>query len=165
MSSFANGLRILDLFMEGRISVHVDDVVKMLASSKATAYRYLGFLCDAGLLSPTSGGTYVLGPRIIELDRLMRISDPLLTLHNTGDLFVPISMEQSYLAKVKAAGKGDLLVQRAIRAAGHCVFTEAEQRAAWNDLVAWVRDSKKPANCSSPAATSSSPSRSTSLTA
>ncbi len=79
MSSLANGLRILDLFMEGRISVHVDDVVKMLASSKATAYRYLGFLCDAGLLSPTSGGTYVLGPRIIELDRLMRISDPLLT--------------------------------------------------------------------------------------
>lgn len=74
-----------------------------------------------------------------------RISDPLLTLHNTGDLFVPISMEQSYLAKVKAAGKGDLLVQRAIRAAGHCVFTEAEQRAAWNDLAAWVRDGKKPA--------------------
>ncbi|MFN8506309.1 MAG: hypothetical protein U0547_01930 [Dehalococcoidia bacterium] len=74
-----------------------------------------------------------------------RISDPLLTLHNTGDLFVPISMEQSYLAKAKAAGTAGLLVQRAIRAAGHCQFSDAERLAAWNDLVAWVRDGKKPA--------------------
>jgi len=74
-----------------------------------------------------------------------RISDPLLTLHNTGDLFVPISMEQSYLAKAKAAGTAGMLVQRAIRAAGHCQFSDAERLAAWNDLVAWVRDGKKPA--------------------
>lgn len=79
MSSFANGLGILCLFDEGRISIHLEDVVKLLGASRATAYRYLGALSDAGLLSPTSGGTYVLGPRIIELDRLMRISDPLLT--------------------------------------------------------------------------------------
>ncbi|MCC6386987.1 MAG: hypothetical protein IT302_06365 [Dehalococcoidia bacterium] len=74
-----------------------------------------------------------------------RIGDPLLTLHNTGDLFVPISMEQSYLAKAKAAGTAGFLVQRAIRAAGHCQFSDAERLAAWNDLVAWVRDGKKPA--------------------
>lgn len=79
MSSFDKGLGILDLFREGCISVHVDEVAKWAESSRATAYRYLGSLCDAGLLSPTSNGNYVLGPRIIELDRLMRISDPLLT--------------------------------------------------------------------------------------
>lgn len=79
MSTFANGLGILGLFDTGRMSIHVDDVVKLLNASRATAYRYLGALSDAGLLSPTSGGTYVLGPRIIELDRLMRNSDPLLT--------------------------------------------------------------------------------------
>ena len=73
-----------------------------------------------------------------------RISVPLLTLHNTGDLFVPISMEQSYRAKVEAAGKGDLLVQRAIRAGGHCKFSEPELTAAFADLVAWVRDGTKP---------------------
>ncbi|MCW5655389.1 IclR family transcriptional regulator C-terminal domain-containing protein [Hydrogenophaga sp.] len=80
MSSFDKALGIFDLFREGSISVHVEDVVQLLESSRATAYRYLGSLCDAGLLSPTSRGTYVLGPRVIELDRLMRISDPLLTV-------------------------------------------------------------------------------------
>ena len=74
-----------------------------------------------------------------------RLSDPMLTLHNTGDLFVPISQEQSYQAKVSAAGKGDLLVQRAIRAAGHCKFSESEMQTAFNDLVSWVRDGQKPA--------------------
>jgi alpha-beta hydrolase superfamily lysophospholipase len=73
-----------------------------------------------------------------------RISVPLLTLHNTGDLFVPISMEQSYRAKVEAAGRGDLLVQRAIRAGGHCKFSEPELTAAFADLVAWVKDGTKP---------------------
>ncbi len=74
-----------------------------------------------------------------------RISDPHLTLHNTGDLFVPISQEQFYHAKVKAAGKSDLLVQRAIRASGHCKFSEPEMEAAFTDLVTWVEDGKKPA--------------------
>jgi dienelactone hydrolase len=73
-----------------------------------------------------------------------RISDPLLTLHGTGDLFVPISMEQSYRRKVNEAGKGDLLVQRAIRSGGHCKFSEAELQTAWSDLVAWVDDGEKP---------------------
>ncbi len=78
-SSFAKGLSILDYFREGRISAHLDDIEKALGTSRATTYRYLGTLCDAGLLAPTAAGVYVLGPRIIELDRLMRISDPLLT--------------------------------------------------------------------------------------
>ena len=73
-----------------------------------------------------------------------RISDPLLTLHNTGDLFVPISMEQSYRRKVDEAGKGDLLVQRIIRSAGHCKLSEAELQTAWDDLVDWVAEGDKP---------------------
>lgn len=77
-SSFAKGLSVLDLFHEGRISAHLDDVVAMLGTSKATAYRYLATLCEAGLLAPSRGGLYVLGPRVVELDRLMRISDPFL---------------------------------------------------------------------------------------
>jgi DNA-binding IclR family transcriptional regulator len=77
-SSFAKGLSILEFFREGRISAHLEDIVQALGTSRATTYRYLGTLCDAGLLAPTAGGVYVLGPRIVELDRLMRISDPLL---------------------------------------------------------------------------------------
>jgi alpha-beta hydrolase superfamily lysophospholipase len=73
------------------------------------------------------------------------ITRPLLALHTTGDLFVPISQEQSYRRKAEAAGAGDLLVQRAIRAPGHCQWSEAELTAAWNDLRAWVETGRKPA--------------------
>ncbi len=74
-----------------------------------------------------------------------RLTVPLLTLHGTGDLFVPISLETAYRKDVEAAGKGDLLVQRAIRAPGHCNFSGEELRTAWADLVSWVVDGRKPA--------------------
>lgn len=73
-----------------------------------------------------------------------KISKPLLTLHGTGDLFVPISQEQSYRKKVEAAGRGELLVQRAIRSAGHCRFSAEEFTTAFTDLTAWVKENKKP---------------------
>jgi dienelactone hydrolase len=67
-----------------------------------------------------------------------------MTLHNTGDLFVPVAQQQAYRKKVEAAGKGDLLVQRAIRGAGHCNFSDQELTTAWNDLRAWVANGQKP---------------------
>ncbi len=74
-----------------------------------------------------------------------KITKPLLTLHGTGDVFVPISVERSYRQKVEAAGKGDLLVQRAIRVGGHCKFSGAEYTQAFSDLTGWVESGKKPA--------------------
>ncbi len=73
-----------------------------------------------------------------------KIQRPLLTLHDTGDLFVPISLEQSYRRTVDAAGSGDLLVQRAIRRAGHCAFSPEERVQGFQDLVAWVEQGQKP---------------------
>jgi len=69
---------------------------------------------------------------------------PVLSLHDLGDLFVPFSMEQAYAAEVQEAGRGELLVQRAIRATGHCEFSPAEAGQAWDDLVAWVEDGTRP---------------------
>ncbi|HWG85913.1 MAG TPA: hypothetical protein VNT60_10580 [Deinococcales bacterium] len=69
---------------------------------------------------------------------------PHLSLHTTGDAFVPIGLQVSYRRKVDAAGKGDLLVQRAIRAPGHCDFTQEEVLQGFNDLVRWVREGVKP---------------------
>src|SRR4029079_11835973 len=63
-----------------------------------------------------------------------KISKPFLTLHDTGDLFVPITQEISYRKKADAAGSGDLLVQRLIRYGGHCRFSPAELTTAWQDL-------------------------------
>lgn len=73
------------------------------------------------------------------------IAVPLLTIHNTGDLFVPIHLEQEYRRLVDDAGASDLITQRAIQRPGHCAFTGAERIAAFTDLVEWVEDDTKPA--------------------
>ncbi|HYM14415.1 MAG TPA: hypothetical protein VEZ14_02525 [Dehalococcoidia bacterium] len=74
-----------------------------------------------------------------------KLQRPLLTLHGTGDLYVPISIEQDYRRIVDAAGAGGMLVQRAVRRPGHCAFTEAERERAFEDLVAWTERGVKPA--------------------
>lgn len=73
------------------------------------------------------------------------IQRPLLTLHNTGDVWVPIAIEAEFRDIVDAAGRGDLLVQRAVRRAGHCMFSDAERNRAFEDLVGWVERGEKPA--------------------
>ena len=70
---------------------------------------------------------------------------PVLTLHDLGDLFVPFSMEQFYAVSTAAHHRSDLVVQRAIRAAGHCEFSPAEVGQAWDDLVAWEGSGDRPA--------------------
>jgi pimeloyl-ACP methyl ester carboxylesterase len=73
------------------------------------------------------------------------ISIPVLTLHNLGDLFVPVHNEIEYAHRVAAQGNSDLLVQRAIRGVNHCGFTGNELGAAFLDLVGWVESGVKPA--------------------
>jgi pimeloyl-ACP methyl ester carboxylesterase len=73
-----------------------------------------------------------------------RIERPVLTMHGTGDLFVPVFLQQTLKRAVTAAGKQDLLVQRLMRIPGHCAFSLAEQTRAFDDLVAWVRRGTKP---------------------
>jgi hypothetical protein len=73
------------------------------------------------------------------------ISVPVLTLHNLGDLFVPVLNEVEYVARATAHGKRDLLVQRAIRGVLHCDFSAAEFSTAFLDLVAWLEFGVKPA--------------------
>ncbi len=73
-----------------------------------------------------------------------KIERPLLTMHGTGDLFVPIHLEQTLNRAVEAAGRQSLLVQRAYRIAGHCRFNAEEQARSFDDLVKWVRQGTKP---------------------
>ncbi len=73
------------------------------------------------------------------------ISIPVLTLHNLGDLFVPVHNEVVYAQRVADHGKSDLLVQRAIRGVSHCGFTATELVTAFVDLVTWVEAGVKPA--------------------
>lgn len=78
MSSLEKMLAILDLFSDSACEIAPEDVVKLTGASRSSAYRYMQTLADAGLISQASTGTYVLGARILELDRLQRNSDQLL---------------------------------------------------------------------------------------
>jgi hypothetical protein len=72
---------------------------------------------------------------------------PMVSIHTLGDLFVPFSMQQIYRNRLVANGavRADRVVQRAIRGATHCDFTDAEMQAAFDDMVAWVKGGAKPA--------------------
>jgi DNA-binding IclR family transcriptional regulator len=78
MTTTSKALQILQLFKRGYKQVRACDVEKVLGVSSATAYRYLADLEAAGLVERTSIGQYVLGPEIVELDRLIRVNDPLI---------------------------------------------------------------------------------------
>ncbi|QQQ74853.1 hypothetical protein IOD16_27495 [Saccharothrix sp. 6-C] len=85
-------------------------------------------------------------PKLIEVPRIAgRPTAPVLSLHDLGDLFVPFSMEQLYERDVERNGRGHLLVQRAIRAVGHCEFSPTEVGTAWDDLVTWADTGRRPA--------------------
>lgn len=77
-------------------------------------------------------------------ERTGRLTVPLLTLHETGDAWVPLSLEQSYRRRTIAAGTDHLLVQRVIRAPSHCGFDGKTREQAFDDLVAWIERGVRP---------------------
>ena len=76
VSSRARMLTILDLFSDASPVWTSEAIIENLGCSRPTGYRYVGELCAAGLLLRLTGGLYVLGPRILELDLLIRRTDP-----------------------------------------------------------------------------------------
>ena len=73
-----------------------------------------------------------------------KIRVPVMTLHETGDFRVPFRLEQDYRRKTLAAGTAHLLVQRAIRWAGHCGIDGVVRERAFADLVAWMEGGAVP---------------------
>ena len=67
-----------------------------------------------------------------------RIRVPLMTLHGTADLDVPLALEQNYRRRTLAAGTSRLLVQRTQRMAAHCDFDSSAREKLFDDLVAWI---------------------------
>ena len=73
-----------------------------------------------------------------------KIGVPVLTLHETADFRVPFWLEQDYRTRTDKAGTSHLLVQRAVRATGHCRFSSAEREPALGDLIAWIEQDNVP---------------------
>lgn len=78
MTSPARAFAILGLFSEEAPVWHADEINEALTYSRATGYRYVKDLVEAGFLQKISAGRYALGARIIELDYQLRRSDPVL---------------------------------------------------------------------------------------
>ncbi|HTI66625.1 MAG TPA: IclR family transcriptional regulator C-terminal domain-containing protein [Caulobacteraceae bacterium] len=77
-SSLERMFSVLELVDEkGHVS-GMDEMLAVLPLTRSTLYRYVRVLTDFGLLAPTGGGGYALGPRIIELDYNIRARDPLI---------------------------------------------------------------------------------------
>lgn len=111
MKSLGKLFAILDLFHDGG-RLTPEDMAQRLALSRSTLYRYLKALADAGLLTPSSAGTYTLGPRIAELDYQMRTTDPL------------IAIAQPVMAELVANVPGIALLCRRYRNQVLCVHQE-----------------------------------------
>ncbi len=77
-------------------------------------------------------------------ERTGRLTVPLITLHETGDAWVPLSLEQSYRRRTITAGTDHLLVQRVVRAGSHCGFDGETREQAFDDVVAWIERGVRP---------------------
>ena len=71
---------------------------------------------------------------------------PLLALHDTGDPLVLASAAFDYALAVQRQGRADNFVQQFVNKEGHCVFTPEEIGRAFDELVSWVHDNKRPAS-------------------
>ena len=82
MNSLRRMLDVLSLFKPEQAVIDVETICTQLGYAPASAYRYVRELSDVGLLVRLPRG-YALGPRVIELDRLMTEYHPLLSSGRT----------------------------------------------------------------------------------
>ena len=78
VNSLKRGLAILEVFSEDRLEWTPEELMDRLGYSRPTLYRYLKALREAGLLSSTPSAGFTLGPKVVEMDFLLRKSDALI---------------------------------------------------------------------------------------
>jgi DNA-binding IclR family transcriptional regulator len=76
MSSLEKMLGLLDVFTTERPVWSSEDLIEHAGVPASTLYRYLKVLNSAGYVSRVANKSYVLGPRVMELDRISRETDP-----------------------------------------------------------------------------------------
>ena len=76
-NSFERMLAILGLFTEDQLEWTPEALMARLGYSRPTLYRYLKNLRDHGFLVGRPNSGFTLGPKVVEMDFLLRRSDPL----------------------------------------------------------------------------------------
>jgi hypothetical protein len=72
------------------------------------------------------------------------ISDPMLTIHTTSDAIVLGTDVTAYDLPAALAGNSDRFVARFVEAEGHCNFMPGQVGNAFDALLAWAREGKRP---------------------
>ena len=96
MGSLTRMLEILDLFSPEAPIWTVEQIIRHTEHSRSTCYRYIRALQTAGLISPVENGHFVLGSRILELDKQIRECDPL--YNAAGEAMQGLSAETGHSA-------------------------------------------------------------------
>jgi DNA-binding IclR family transcriptional regulator len=78
MSTSDKVVGILNLFSIEKSEWTVEQAARAIHQPVSTTYRHFAVLARAGLIDSFRGGHYVLGPAAIQLDGLIRKTDPLL---------------------------------------------------------------------------------------
>jgi len=73
-----------------------------------------------------------------------RVSDPVLTVHTTYDQLVPARDVSYYDVTSGIAGTADFFVARFVVANGHCNISPPRTAAAFDALLQWVHEHKRP---------------------
>jgi hypothetical protein len=73
-----------------------------------------------------------------------KLTRQLLALHDTADPLVPASSAAEYALLARRSGRADNFVQQFVNREGHCVFTPQEIGHAFDQLVDWVHNGKRP---------------------
>lgn len=70
---------VLKLFTLEKAIWSVEEIATQMGVSQPTAYRFVRALEEVGLVTAPRAGVYMLGPAIIQLDRQIQLTDPLLS--------------------------------------------------------------------------------------
>jgi DNA-binding IclR family transcriptional regulator len=71
---------LLDAFSVDAPVWSAEELAARSELSPSTCYRYLKSLHQAGLLARVGSGSYVVGPRVLALDRIARLADPVYSI-------------------------------------------------------------------------------------
>ena len=88
-SSLERMLSLLDFFTYRKPVWSVGGLVKASGFTQSAVYRYINELADSGLVAPVQTGRYSLGPRIIQLNRQLTLSDPMLVAMQSIEAELP----------------------------------------------------------------------------
>lgn len=75
-----------------------------------------------------------------------RVSDPVLTVHTTYDQLVPARDVSYYDVISGIAGTADFFVAKFVIASGHCNISPQKTAAAFDALLVWVHEHKRPSS-------------------